>query len=698
MRLSLFLLATLGVGAQDVVERMEVTLHTVRVHVTDRKDAHVPGLTAADFEVRENGELQEITYFEEVRLARAIPREIVERDEDVIVVPGRTPTLREAPANERRAFIIFVDSGFMTRQTFDAVEESLDAFFREHVREEDSIKLVQFDVNLRQLTPFTNNPTVLLTGLARMKYRGEYRRKVSAMNIRLLGTISSYELTKSYEGEKSIRDQLFEKGRFIAEVYETQLRSLEAMARILARVPGERSVLLFSGTGYRDANNDIGRQSVEKAAEDLETYLNTADITVYSAIRSEVEPVYANTVDGTEGSDFGTGETQVDRSEQRDLTSSGEEKLYAFQKERSGARVLDSFAEMAAKETGGIYAHITGYDELDGALDTIDSYSRSYYKLGYVRTEPREAGTVRVRLAKRKRGVSLDYGRQFEGRKPYAALSEDERQAAREGMLLFGPTELEDLEAEWSHLVFRNPGGGYRIVVSGVVAGTEQSSGIELAFAAMNREDEPLDLTHITLTKEPGSRVAPFYDVLFARDLPYALRFYAHDLTQERMSLKTINLRDRLRLPLLLSDLALAQPETLAAETLNTPTPGRDNLATTRRYELDPLRMGELALKPLPIDTLDAGKSVGAMFHYYSEAELNPATRVRFILHADGKARLVASEISSITRLDAGTHAFLCTLQLPALAVEDARLELVLTEPGAEPLRRERTLDLVLAD
>ncbi|MDJ0838117.1 MAG: VWA domain-containing protein [Acidobacteriota bacterium] len=695
-----FLLAVaLTVPAQEIQERMEVILRNVRVHVTDREGKPVKGLTKADFQVTENGEPQEITYFEQIDMAPAPRRQVdLQQSEDTIIVENASPNVTvEAPPTERRAVIVFVDSSNMTQAAFDATVASLRARLPGSVREQDRFKLVQYDAGLRQLTGFTNDPGTLLKGLARMKLRAAYRRKVMGMNINLMGMITSYELTSTYEAGQQIDNALYDKGKLIAEVYKGQLLGLTGMARILEQIPGERSMMLFTGTGYRDPNADIGKPEVEKLAEDLSAVLNTADITLYSAVRNEPEPIRANTVDGTASSDFDTGpgsSDQADRSERTGISTRGETKLYQYQK-KNVKGVIKPFGEMAAKQTGGNYTHIYKWTDFDRALDDFDQSTRTFYKIGYMRADPRTPGKVRVKL-NAKRGLRLKYGKDFEGRLPYVEQPEDVRTVTREGMLLFGPPALEDLEAEWHHGVFRNGEAGYRIVVSGVVAGTDKSEGIELAFAALNRVDEPLDLTHITLTKEKGDAIAPFYDVLFVRDLPHKIRFYARDLTRDRLTLATQTVRDRISFPVRLSDLALAQPELLAAESLNKPIPGRANRATTNRYKKDPFRFDDIELKPLPISKVDASKPVGAWFHYYRKDGVETNPRLRFLLHAGGKARLVTHQVAKIYDEDMQTRGFLCVLNLPPMAAEDARLELVVTEPNGKVLKRSRKLTMLM--
>jgi len=694
------MIALTGLG-QDVQERLSVTLRNVRVHVLDGDDRPVTGLTQKDFIVLENRKKQDISFFEAISLPRSA--QVSSEAKEGVLKVAETPATMDRTGvkpSEQRAIIIFVDTSNMTRAAYQAATTSLRRFLQTGIRANDRVKLVQYDVDLKQMTAFTNSPEVLTEGLGRLRYKAAYRRKLSSMNMSILGTIAAIETTSSDEGERKLKQLLYEKGQFVASTYKGHLLSLTSMARILAQVPGERSILLFSGTGYRDNNGDIGDLDVEKIAEEMAATLNTADVTIYSAIRNEPEPVFGNSVDGSANSDVDTGDVgqnTIKRKDRRDNVSSGEDQLYKYQKKNISG-ILKPFAEISARETGGIYTHIYNWRDLDRALDGFDEHSRSFYKLGYLRDNPTAMGKVKIKLAKGKgrRSWRLLYGKEFVPKLPYAEMNNQDRTVTREGLLLFGLESMTDLEAQWEFLVFRDPLRGYRIAVSGLVPNSADSKGLELAFAALNRDGEPLDMTDITITKERGTALAPFYDVLFTRELPYKLRFYARDLSTEEVNLHTQSVRDRIRFPILLSDLVLAQPELMFANSLNKPIPGKNNRLTMKRMKRDPFHFDDVRLQPLPIGRLDASKSVGAYFHFYHEGELGKGYRVRFLFHEGDKTRLISHQIARVSLVEPGTYGFLCVLDLPALAAQNASLELVLTTPEGKDLRRVRNVTTIL--
>jgi VWFA-related protein len=133
--LSLLLAAAVGlpVFAQQELpasgETIDVSLVNVDVFVTDKKGKRVTGLTAADFEIRENGRVQPVTNFAEYRRGA-----------------GAGPSATAAPP-AKRTILVFVERftlpNFQTRPLFAAIRKTL----RDVVRPGDSAAVVFWDLD-----------------------------------------------------------------------------------------------------------------------------------------------------------------------------------------------------------------------------------------------------------------------------------------------------------------------------------------------------------------------------------------------------------------------------------------------------------------------------------------------------------------------------------------------------------------------
>lgn len=119
-------------------ESIEVSLVNVDVYVTDRDGNRVRGLTAADFEIREDGELQPVTNFTEYAPVAA-PQ--ARSDE-----PGTSDDSEAARASEgdRRAIVVFIETVKLPPLRSKQIFDSLRAMLRRTVRPGDAVAVVSW--------------------------------------------------------------------------------------------------------------------------------------------------------------------------------------------------------------------------------------------------------------------------------------------------------------------------------------------------------------------------------------------------------------------------------------------------------------------------------------------------------------------------------------------------------------------------
>ncbi|HEU4522023.1 MAG TPA: VWA domain-containing protein [Thermoanaerobaculia bacterium] len=147
--------AALPLSAQQTLtESIEVRVVTVDAVVTDRDGKPVPGLTAADFEILENGRPQTITNFFEVRSGEAVPsREGAERE--------------TAPAPARR-FILFVDNDSLHPYNRKLLIDALRKFVETELRPGDLASVVAWNRELTIAAPFTDDRKTLVAAIDRI--------------------------------------------------------------------------------------------------------------------------------------------------------------------------------------------------------------------------------------------------------------------------------------------------------------------------------------------------------------------------------------------------------------------------------------------------------------------------------------------------------------------------------------------------
>lgn len=125
-------------------ETIEVSIVNVDVFVTDRKGNRVRGLTAADFEIRENGKPQPIPNFAEYAVESQWSGGLAGRRSAREEAGERSVPRSTGAATEKRTIVVFIESmtlaPFRSRPIFDSIRTML----RETVRPGDSVAIVSW--------------------------------------------------------------------------------------------------------------------------------------------------------------------------------------------------------------------------------------------------------------------------------------------------------------------------------------------------------------------------------------------------------------------------------------------------------------------------------------------------------------------------------------------------------------------------
>lgn len=129
-------------------ESMEVSIVNVDVQVTDKSGNHVSGLTADDFEIREDGKVQPITNF----------AEYVEKSSaaGASIEPGEQAAAPAAP-RQSRVIVLFVETSrlvpFRAKAMFDGVRD----FLHKTVEPGDRVTIVSWDSVVMVRQQFTDD-------------------------------------------------------------------------------------------------------------------------------------------------------------------------------------------------------------------------------------------------------------------------------------------------------------------------------------------------------------------------------------------------------------------------------------------------------------------------------------------------------------------------------------------------------------
>ena len=159
------------------VVRVTLSLVQVDAVVTDKAGHHVTDLTAADFEIFENGRQQEITHCSYVALPRQAapaPRPQVTAGSPVPPPPPATTRLR--PERVRRTLALVVDDlGLSFRSTIE-VREALKKFVDQQMEPGDLVAIVRTRGGIGALQQFTTDKAQLHAAIENVRFNAGLNR------------------------------------------------------------------------------------------------------------------------------------------------------------------------------------------------------------------------------------------------------------------------------------------------------------------------------------------------------------------------------------------------------------------------------------------------------------------------------------------------------------------------------------------
>lgn len=529
--------------AATVAEQVNVSIVNIDVHVTNRRGRPIADLTAADFEVYENGESVEVTNF-----LNAAAREEPEWTEG-----GELEADTDAPL----LVALYVDRYRTRHGNLLRIEDDLASFLSARRDQGGGIRflLATGDPELNVRVPFTDDPRELLGALEQL--RGEPRSGLHDDDLLRRRTLD--EIRTTYEtciqppasefnpGCVPCVDTwpalLGAAGQYAAEMQAragTSLASLAELATALGGLPGPKALVYVSdGLPQRpgaDLFHYLGQICVDRQSETdaldrewddttrfnrFSSFSNANRVTIYpvdaGGVRasSATDPTLAGPV--SEVGDFGG--TRDSRLSTVLVPSTENDRLRVDN--------LQATLSLLADETGG--RAVFNQPNPAEALEGIASDFGSYYSLGY-RAPPDRRHPIRqveVRLTRQAKGWQVRY------RRSYILKSADQRLADR----LFAALKLDEqtnpLAAE---VTFgeTSPGTepgqrtlpvGVRIPVSAVtlLPGPSGASGAVRIFLVAEGEDgrrTPMRQKTLTLMEAELPEIGQTKTVVVNVDLP----------------------------------------------------------------------------------------------------------------------------------------------------------------------------------
>jgi VWFA-related protein len=357
--------------------KVEVT--NVEVVVTDKKGNRVLGLKPENFEIFEDGVVQKLTNFYEVRGTRIFTSG---EEEAETKIKQEAQPLPERPSPIRNKIIFFFDNWHLHPMNRNWIVKKLAPFIRANIGKDKAGQgmVIFLDRRLEILQDFTSSPYAILqavnsikdkTGdsLSRLKGRENLQKELNRI-IRDSGITDPYD--------QYIQSMAYARG-FVEEQMNSlnyALKSLDALMNYLSGISGpKRLIYICDGLPLNpgekifsalDESYPFGEARTEAMDYDA-TYLfkeltarcNSSEISIY--------PINAERFD----SQF----PSADKDVAQNIWARGLSNL------ESGPREKNAALELLADETGG--SAILSTNNIEPGLKTIEDDFSYFYSLGY---------------------------------------------------------------------------------------------------------------------------------------------------------------------------------------------------------------------------------------------------------------------------------------------------------------------------
>jgi len=378
--------------APSPVVRVSLTLVQVDAVVTDKAGHHVTDLTAADFEIFEDGRAQEITQCSYVALPR-IELPAPRPAPGPVAVPPPPPTPLRRDQVRRTLALVVDDLGLSFRSTIE-VRDALKKFVDEQMEPGDLVAIIRTGGGIGALQQFTADKQQLYAAIERVRFNAAQSR----MGIDAFTPVGEGKnVIDSGSGPRGARAPI---GKSVDDLRESMLAnatigSLNFVISGMRQLPGRKGVVLFSdglrlfqdvfeermvaergsrgagGSGLTSEPQRVSSQvdpRVSSTIGRLIDFANQASVVLYTV---DTRGLYSRTLTAVDDVNLpGQTAAQLAANMTRQLDT----------RRRSS---LDNEAglEYVAKETGGFM--LRNQNDLSRSISRVLDDQRGYYLIGY---------------------------------------------------------------------------------------------------------------------------------------------------------------------------------------------------------------------------------------------------------------------------------------------------------------------------
>ena len=480
------------------VFRSRLNLVSVDVIVRDKSGAVVRNLTAADFEVREEGKAQEITNFnfEEITdnavpalrsadLLAGVEEKLTEESKRAASAsttaarPAETPTpMTSDMLAGRRLITIVFDVSSMQPEDVQRAVDSANKYVEEKMSPADLVAVATVGSTLSVLTDFTADRTKVASALNTIAYTDGTSTATADAS-----TAATDETQATATDDTTVADAA-ELDMFNNDV---RLRALKTLAEALSPIEQKKSILYFSA-------------GMQRSGQDNQVELRSA---INAAVRANVS-IYAIDTRGLQA--------VVPGGDARQASGRGQSLF-------SGRGVQQQFDQLASSQdtlttlssdTGG--RAFTDSNDFGEAFARVQRDMSAYYLLGYSSTNPTKDGRFRrIQVRVKRDGMRVEARAGYYAERDFGHTSKNDRESQLEEQM-FAAVSATDLPVLVTGGWFRLSADKYYVPVSLTVPGSavpvaNSTDVVSLDVLGMVRDERnfPVGRFRETLKLPPGT-------------------------------------------------------------------------------------------------------------------------------------------------------------------------------------------------
>jgi VWFA-related protein len=442
-----------GQQSQRPVFRTAREVVSIDVVVRDRDGNIVRGLTASDFDVREDGQPQEVMAFtfqeiaaEKAATSSAQPGpgllagvETKTTEPSKSAVPGQPPEpppLTSDATAGRRLIVLLFDLSSMQPEDVQRAVDSARKYVKEQMDAADLVAVATISSALDVLTDFTGEQERVDVALGRLAYTDGLATEPPAA--------STAETDEAAAAAEEAATDASELDMFNNDV---RLRALRTLSDALSPIEQKKAIVYFSA-------------GMQRTGQDNQVELRTA---INAAIRAHVA-IYPIDIRGLQA--------VVPGGDARQASGRGQSMF-------SGRGVAQQFSQLAASQdtltslaadTGG--RAFTDTNDFGEAFTRVQRDMSAYYLLGYSSTNPTKDGRFRrVQVRVKRDGLRVEARAGYYAARDFAHTNRGDRETQLQEQL-FAAVSSTDLPVLVTGGFFRMAADRYYVPISVAVPGS----------------------------------------------------------------------------------------------------------------------------------------------------------------------------------------------------------------------------------